>query len=1012
MYRTVVAVAAIAMVIAGCGSSEPIAGTPVPGGPQVLDPLTSKAHAYRAPAGTLKAATHTLIDGLSGAVLPNGRFVTPAGTEYNTQGGKPFEFAISPDGVWAVTVNSGGSIAVNTAQSSASISLIGPLDGAATVDNLALQTAFMGAVFAPDGARFYVAGGDGGLVWVGDTATQSIVGSVNLNSREHPLARPMPPTATGAFTGGAFAARMALSSDGGRLYVLDQAGFAVHAIDTSHIRTGTDDNGAILEPDNYDAVLGAAPTGRYPFGIALSPDDRRLYVSNVGVLQFSSLYPEQPTDDANLDFPYCFPMQGYPGNLGETVVQIEPADPRHLPVDVADGTIHCGYVQAPLSYVVPPVGDPNAPESSSVFVYALEGAMPQRIEIVRTGALIGELDEGIPTHAGNHPNALAAGRVALYVSNGADDSVSIVDPETFVEAARIKLTPLSGYDAVLKGVQPMDLALSPDESTLYVSEPGLNAIGVIDLAQRRVVGHIPTAWWPAAVAVNADGTMLYATSARGRGSGPAMNANGGTFGTFHAIPVPDAAQLAAHTGRVLKNNGIADAPAASGEPGPVPSQPGVASDAIKHVVFIFKENAKYDYFMGHIAATTTGQAVDGLPAISLGTIAAPNHTAIARQFTFSDNFYLEPVVSSDGHRWLAGTYTTEFEETNWPAAYGGGGASGRSDPETAANYPGRLGYPGSNGGPTPQDYNKHGGMFVHLARHGVSFYNFGLGLELAQTDEGRGLEPTGLRMRVNVPVEQVLLDNTDRLFPSYNTAIPDAPLPGDPERFSRFGRFRQVFEARFVDREADECRMPSVMTIYYPNDHGGGADAIEPNWTLARFVQDNDAAVGLTLDYLSHTPCWKNMVVFVTEDDTQSGADHVDGSRVVNLVASPWVKHGTVLKTHVSLLSLFKTTYQILGLPPLTLYDALATDLREMFAAEPDDTPYSFVEPVYQPTGANLPAGSPAALKADAWARLTEGIDFSAPDADERRLNCAILLSENLLPPPLRCDDIGADDDD
>jgi YVTN family beta-propeller protein len=992
------------LLLSACGSSDPLATPTAAGSNPVppVPPVASKAVHYRAPAGTQKTAVSTVIDGLPGAILPNGRFVTPAGTEYGTLATKPFDFAVSPDEKWALTVNSGSP--------AASITLIGPLDGAAAPKNILLQTVFMGAAFSPDSSRFYVAGGDGGLVWVGDTASQAIIGSVNLNSREHSLTRPMTTSSTGAFTGGAFATRMALTRDGKTLYVLDQAGFAVQVIDTARIQTGTDESGAIVEPDNFDAVVGRAATGRYPFGIALSPDDQRLYVSNVGVLQFTSLQPETPANDSSVDFPYCFPVQGYPDDLGEKIIQIKPIDARNVPADIADPEgIRCGYVKEPRSYVVPPVGDPNAPEASSTFVYDLSSGTPQRIQVVKTGALVGELDEGIETHAGTHPNAVVVGSESIYVSNGSDDSVSVVDAATFKEMARIKLTPLTGYDAVLKGVQPMDLALSPDEKTLYVAEPGLNAVGVIDLARNQVIGHIPTAWWTSAVALSQDGKTLYATSARGHGSGPFVAANANTLGNFHVIPVPDATQLAAHTARVLKNNGIVDELPPQ-EPNPIPSQPGVASEQIKHVVFIFKENSKYDYLMGHIMVTTSGQVVDGLPAISLGAIVALNHTAIAQQFTFSDNFYLEPVVSSDGHRWLGGSYTTEFEETNWAAAYDGGGASNPStNPETAANYPGRLSYPGSNGGPNPQDFNKHGGMFVHLARNGIPFFNFGLGLELTASDEGGGLEPTGMRMKINVPVETVLLQNTDHLYPTYNTAIPDSPLPNDPERFNRFGRFKQVFESRFVS--GDECKMPNVMTLYYPNNHGGGANDIEPNWTVGRYVQDNDAAVGLTLEYLSHTPCWKNMVVFVTEDDTQTWVDHVDGSRVVNLAAGPWVKHGTVLKTHTSLSSMFKTAYLILGIPPLTMYDALATDLREMFTMDADFTPYTFITPVYQPTGNELPAGSAAAQKAAAWARLTADIDFSAPDRDEAKLNCAVMLSEGLLQPPLRCGAEGGDDD-
>jgi hypothetical protein len=232
---------------------------------------------------------------------------------------------------------------------------------------------------------------------------------------------------------------------------------------------------------------------------------------------------------------------------------------------------------------------------------------------------------------------------------------------------------------------------------------------------------------------------------------------------------------------------------------------------------------------------------------------------------------------------------------------------------------------------------------------------------------------------------KVLRDNSDHLYPQFNTAIPDAPLAENPDRFSRFGRFKQVFEERFVKDGA--CTMPQFVNIYYPNDHGGGANDINgpagPAWDFKRFVQDNDAALGMTIELLARSPCWKDTVVFVTEDDTQSGLDHVDGYRSVFLAIGPWVKHEYVSKTHTSLASIFKTMHLILGLPPLNQYDAAATDLRDMFTSKADTTPYTFVPPNIAPPKTS-------------WARLTRGVDFSEMDADEVDLRTAIMRSEGL----------------
>jgi hypothetical protein len=379
--------------------------------------------------------------------------------------------------------------------------------------------------------------------------------------------------------------------------------------------------------------------------------------------------------------------------------------------------------------------------------------------------------------------------------------------------------------------------------------------------------------------------------------------------------------------------------------------------------------------------------VNGEPTFALEPDASPNHHELALRFAFSDNFFLEPSVSSDGHRWLTGQYTAEFQETHWPASYGGRRRDSGDDPAVIKDYPGRIGFTDANSSPEPNDYNEQGGIYLHLARHGKSFVNFGNGFEFTVIDEPGGAEPTGARQHVNVPMEKVVRDNSDHLFPTYNTHIPDAPLPEDPTRFNRFDRFKQVFEARYVDRRRGLCKLPQYVDLYYPNDHGGGARDINPNgpdWDFKRFIQDNDAALGLTVELLSNSPCWKDSAIFVVEDDTQNGADHVDGHRSIFLAISPWVKRQYVSKTHTSLASVFKTVNLILGLPPLNQYDAAATDLRDMFTGTPDFAPYHFQQ-IQLARQAN-----------PIWLALTRDIEFSRPDVDEVKLHAAIMKSEGL----------------
>jgi YVTN family beta-propeller protein len=948
---------------------------------------------FAAPAGERPTSVSAVIDGQLGAVLPNGRFVTPVGLEIGVTAPKPFGLAISPDEQTAATINSGAS--------KFSVTLIKNLGGAAPVaTRVALDATFMGVVFSADGKRFYAAGGEDGTIWVGDVASASIIGSVNLNGSGHPLDRPLDPTTTPAQAfKGAFPGNLVLDGKGRYLYVVDQGAFQVHAVDTTAIVTGVDASGKITEPDNFAAVVGRTKVGRYPFGIGLGAGGKSLLVTNAGTFQYNHLRPPMPVGDKNVDYPLCIPGVGYPDET-ETAktIQIKKIDASTisgLPTTMRDPDgIRCGYIPADVTYTIPGLGSPNAPEAASVYVLDLSTpTTPVVKKIVKTGRLVGDDDDGIRAYATSHPNAVVAGGDRVYVSNGANDTITVLDAATYAKVDEISLAVLHGQDARLKGIQPVSLALSPDRGVLYVAEAGLNAVGVVKLGRHpEALGLIGTGWWPSSVKVSADGQRLFVTAAKGRGAGPTLtNQNASpkhsVLGTMHVIPVPTRAdELAEETEQVLRNNGFLGAPEVDhDDDGPIPSRVGEASRQIKHVIFINKENATHDLLLGDITATRKGVAVDGDPDFSLGPIASPNHHELALRFAFSDNFYLEPTVSSDGHRWLTNTYTAELEETHWPASYGGKKNDSGDNPEIIANYPGRVGFTDANSSPEPNDLNEHGGIYAHLVRHGLDFVNFGNGYEFALVDEDRQTEPTGIREHANVPMEKIVRDRTDHLYPEFNTTIPDAPLPENPDRFSRFGRFKQVFESHYVDQGV--CKLPSYVDLFYPNDHGGGPNDINPNgptWDFTRFVQDNDSAVGLTVELISKSPCWKDTVIFVVEDDTQNGNDHVDGYRSLFLAVSPWVKHEHLSKTHSSLASIFKTVDLILGIPPLNQYDAAATDLRELFSSRPDFTPYDYVQPQF------------VAHAKKSWKKLTRGIDFRRQDGDEVKLRMAILRSEGL----------------
>jgi hypothetical protein len=307
-----------------------------------------------------------------------------------------------------------------------------------------------------------------------------------------------------------------------------------------------------------------------------------------------------------------------------------------------------------------------------------------------------------------------------------------------------------------------------------------------------------------------------------------------------------------------------------------------------------------------------------------GVDVMPNHLALASQFGISDNFYCDSDVSADGHRWLVGVYPNEWVETSVAASYGG-----RRSMKLPSTAPGVLAFVGSSGAIYPEDYNEAGSIWDHMARGGIEFFNFGLGFEFAPGIEEQEFKYTGVRLPINYPMPAPLWERTSRKFATYNTSIPDQ---------FRVDMFIEEFEERWGDGG-----LPPVLTMMLPNDHGAGIRPDEGYPFPESFQADNDLALGRVVEYLSHTPYWKDMMIVVTEDDPQGGRDHVDAHRSILMVISPWVKRGYVSSTHYSFGSIMKTFWHVLGLPYLNQYDAGATDLADFFLTEPDLSPYSAV---------------------------------------------------------------------
>src|SRR5262245_29818686 len=400
-YRTLVAPVALAAAVTSLASWALTRGT-LASAKEDGGAGGSKAIQFSAPAGELPATRHLNVDGVDGAVLPNGRLITPAGREVAINAPKPFGLALAPNGTMLATINSG--------TTPFSVSLVKKINtNAPTTSVVPLSSAFMGVTFSPDSSRFYAAGGENGMIWVGDTAAGTVVGTVNLNGPAHPFGAPMNPAAnpSGRFKG-TYPGNLTLGGPNGRyLYVVEQGSFNVFVVDTTKIVTGVNQSGFIVEPNNFAAVVGQAKGGRYPYAITATSDGR-LFVANVGVLQFSHLTPTNPTGNSNIDYPLGYPGTSWPDDFEHAkTIKIKKVDSRNLPPTLRDPDgIRVSYIDHDRNYTIPGLGGPNVKESSSVYVFSVAApTAPTLMKRVKTGPLVGEVERGIASYSGSHPNA-------------------------------------------------------------------------------------------------------------------------------------------------------------------------------------------------------------------------------------------------------------------------------------------------------------------------------------------------------------------------------------------------------------------------------------------------------------------------------------------------------------------------------------------------------------------------------------------------------------------------------
>jgi YVTN family beta-propeller protein len=548
-----------------------------------------------------------------------------------------------------------------------------------------------------------------------------------------------------------------------------------------------------------------------------------------------------------------------------------------------------------------------APDGRALYVSVWGGARVAVLE-PKTLAPLAEV------LVGEHPNAMAFSKDGrrLFVACANTNAVWVVDLDTrrVLERIGIALSPLAP-----PGSTPNALALSPDGRTLLVANADNNSVAVVDVSgpESRCLGFIPTGWYPTGVAFDDAGENVLVLSGKGltpvpnpRGPQPVARREDSNYiagmlnGALSIVPWPDPGALAKLTERVFAisayNEGRREAPPGRPEGSPIPGRVGDASP-IQHVFYVIRENRTYDQVLGDLPQG------NGDPNLTLfGDEITPNAHAIAREFVLFDNFYVDAEVSNDGHAYSTAAYATDAVEKLWPTLYGqrGGLYLSEGGHEIRNNY-GNLAAPAD------------GYIWDFAARAGVSVRSYG---------EFASWETRGGPVTATVPG---LVGKVHPSYPPYDLSIPDNErIDVWLEEFARFEK---------------QGGLPRLNIIRLGNDHTTGTAPGKP--TPRAMVAENDLALGRLVEAISKSRFWAESAVLVLEDDAQNGPDHVDAHRSVLLLASPWARRGAVDSTLYTTSGVLRTIELVLGLPPMSQYDAAATPMFAAFAAKPDSTPYA-----------------------------------------------------------------------
>ncbi|HEY1061573.1 MAG TPA: bifunctional YncE family protein/alkaline phosphatase family protein [Daejeonella sp.] len=720
----------------------------------------------------------------------------------------------------------------------------------------------------------------------------------------------------------------------------------------------------LIDPQG-EKIFHEQPIGKAWYGLKFSADEKKLYASgaNDNIILVYPIVNKKLVVADTIVLGKAWPAE----KIGPTGLEVDDAGKRLYTVTKENNSLYVFDLSTKKLLHRVNLGAEAydcllSPDKSKLYI-SLWGSDKLAVYDTKTNRVTNEI------FTENHPNEIIQNRSGkyLFVANANDNSVSVIDTQA---GKVIEVISTALYPTRLTGSTTNGLALSEDEKILYVANADNNCLAVFNVStpgKSRSKGFIPTGWYPTNVRV--AGKKIFVSNGKGFNSmanpyGPQpvkktdnsgvhvgiteqreVQYIGGLFkGTLSIIDQPDDSKLESFSKQVYANspyNKQTETLSRGLKDNPVPNIQGGKSP-IKYVFYVIKENRTYDQVFGDI------KEGNGDPSLCIfPEKVTPNHHALAREFVLLDNFYVDAEVSADGHNWSMAAYATDYTEKTWPTSYGSRG--------------GTYDYEGSRKIAYPRD----GYIWDYCKRAGVSYRSYGQFV----TKDGATTES--------------LIGKIAAKFPPYNLDIMD---------IDRITAFKSDFDSLLAINAVAQFN-----TIRIGNDHTSGQRI--GKLTPTAQVADNDLALGQLVEHISNSSIWKESAIFVLEDDAQNGPDHVDAHRSPAFVISPYTKRNSVNSNMYSTSGMLRTMELILGLPPMSQYDAAAVPMSECFTSTPDFRPYK-VKPSNVDLKQRNIAWNKSAERSQEWNFARED---AAPDLDLNEVVWKSVRGEDsVMPAPRR----------